>query len=92
MRPDAPGHRGDERVVGVEDRPAILRRRSGDRRLHLGKLGQGVSAAFTTGARTGAATDASCTIAEPGRDGGGDASDTDGSADGGADGPAGDGD
>ena len=43
-RPDAAGDRRDERVVGVEDDPAVGLRDPADRRLDLGQLGQGMDA------------------------------------------------
>ena len=42
--PDAAGDRGHERVVGVEDDPAVGLRDPGDHRLDLGQLGQRVDA------------------------------------------------
>ena len=42
VRPQPPCDRRDERIVGVQDGPAARSRRPGDRRLHLGELGQRV--------------------------------------------------
>src|SRR6478672_290372 len=42
VRPQPPGDGRDQRIVCVEDRPAAGPCRAGNRRLHLGELGQGV--------------------------------------------------